>query len=160
MDCTYIAFFYFNGQNSDLPLILPFPSGQIDGDRATMQETGIQCFAQGLCIVDRKRTEPPTLWLVVLLITIVCLIKLNSTDWFDLKLIKGYGFPAHRSSTFLVWLLTLALALGETFVVPERCLLLVLHCPHTGDYMASVGIVVFACTLLFKFKVHSWLAVC
>lgn len=36
-----------------------------------------------------------------------------------------------------------------------QCLLLGLHCCHTGDYLAAVEIVVHACVLLFKFKGHT-----
>lgn len=45
-------------------------------------------------------------------------------------------------------------------MVPEQCSLLVLHCTHNGDYMAAVGIVVYACVLLFKSGGRSWQELC
>lgn len=73
---------------------------------------------------------------------------LNPMVWW----IAHQRLAAHYSNSVLAWLLNLCLGLGEAFVVLEQCLLLVLHCTLTGDYMAEVGIVVHGCALLFKWN--------
>lgn len=71
----------------------------------------------------------------------VCQIKHVTMNGFTQSLSKVMT-SLHITQTLSWFDCWLAWALRKTFVMSEHCLLLVLHCTHTGEYIAAVGIVV------------------